>query len=133
MLLRSETGLRRAFRGARPHRTTPATFGKPGYESLGSVRTRADAVPHTAQERYGQCYQRQQSHSNCRSAKDYRGARRLHGAVGVRPPDVIRDGVRAVEALAGDALLVAQRPRRVAQRDVVLGRNLSLHDAFEHG
>jgi hypothetical protein len=56
------------------------------------------------------------------------GADLLVGAV-----QVVEDGVRAVEALAGEALLPEEGAVRAAGGDVVLGRDLAELHAVDHG
>src|SRR4029078_327722 len=52
--------------------------------------------------------------------------------VGVRSAQVVEDGVRAVEAVAGEALLVAELTLGAAQLGVVLARDAAELHAVEH-
>ena len=54
-------------------------------------------------------------------------------AMRVRPAQVIEDRVRAVEAVAREALLVAELAARSAQLRVVLARHLAELHAIDHG
>src|SRR5690606_10539610 len=51
----------------------------------------------------------------------------------VGPPEVVEDGVRPVEALSREALLVAQRPIRAAERDVRLLRDVAFDAPLDPG
>src|SRR5262249_49953133 len=50
----------------------------------------------------------------------------------VRPAQGVKEGVGAVEAVAGEGLLVAEPPLAVAERDVVLARHVTDDDPVEH-
>ena len=50
----------------------------------------------------------------------------------LRAVQVVGEGVGAVEALAGEALLVAERPVGSAQLEVVLSRELARGHSIEH-
>jgi hypothetical protein len=55
------------------------------------------------------------------------------GLLQVRPPEVVEDRERPVEAVAGEALFEAERAVGAAQLGVVLGGHVTHDDAIEHG